>query len=96
MMWNAKFEGWECIEAGRQLRAAEETGRARIAAARKRRRDEERNSARRCRAASARKYRKWAKEGDAMAVAFLRTRVCASPSSPTDARPRLSETCCRD
>ena len=42
MMWNAKFEGWECIEAGRQLRAAEETGRARIAAARKRRRDEER------------------------------------------------------
>ena len=42
MMWNAKFEGWECIEAGRQLRAAEETGRARIAAARKRARDEER------------------------------------------------------
>ena len=26
MMWNAKFEGWECIEAGRQLQAAWETG----------------------------------------------------------------------
>ena len=38
MMWNAKFEGWECIEAGRQLRAAEETGDSNRGV-RKRRRD---------------------------------------------------------
>ena len=72
MMWNAKFEGWECIEAGRQLRAAEETGRARIAAARKRRRDEERQIREEMQSGERyRKYRKWAKEGDAMAVAFF-------------------------
>ena len=72
MMWNAKFEGWECIEAGRQLRAAWENGRAQIAAARKRRRDEERQIREEMQSGERyRKYRKWAKEGDAMAVAFF-------------------------
>ena len=41
-MWNAEFDIWECIEAGRQSQAAWETGRAQIEAARKRRREEER------------------------------------------------------
>ena len=72
MMWNAKFEGWECIEAGRQLRAAEETGRARIAAARKRRRDEERQIREEMLSDEHfRKYRKQAEEGDAEAAAFF-------------------------
>ena len=72
IMWNAKFEGWECIEAGRQLRAAEETGRARIAAARKRRRDEERQIREEMLSDEHfRKYRKQAQEGDAEAAAFF-------------------------
>ena len=72
MMWNAKFEGWECIEAERQHQAAWENGRAQIAAARKRRRDEERQIREEMQSGERyRKYRKWAKEGDAMAVAFF-------------------------
>ena len=72
MMWNAKLEGWECIEAGRQLRAAWENGRARVAAVRKRLRDEERQLREEMQSGERyRKHRKWAKEGDAMAVAFF-------------------------
>ena len=71
-MWNAEFDIWECIEAGRQLQAAWENGRAQIAAARKRRRDEERQLREEMQSGERyRKYRKWAKEGDAMAVAFF-------------------------
>jgi len=72
MMWNAKLEGWECIEAGRQLRAAWENGRARVAAVRKRARDEERQLREEMQSGERyQKHRKWAKEGDAMAVAFF-------------------------
>ena len=71
MMWNAKLEGWECIEAGRQLRAAWENGRARVAAVRKRLRDEERQLEEMQSGERYQKHRKWAKEGDAMAVAFF-------------------------
>ena len=72
MMWNAKFEGWECIEAGRQLRAAWENGRAQIAAARKRRRDEERQLREEMQSGDRyRKYRKQAEEGDVEAAAFF-------------------------
>ena len=72
MMWNAKFEGWECIEAERQHQAAWENGRAQIAAARKRRRDEERQVREEMQSGERyQKHRKWAKEGDAMAVAFF-------------------------
>ena len=71
-MWNAKLEGWECIEAGRQHQAAWETGRAQIEASRKRARDEERQLREEMQSGERyRKYRKWAKEGDAMAVAFF-------------------------
>ena len=71
-MWNAEFDIWECIEAGRQLQAAWENGRAQIAAARKRRRDEERQLREEMQSGERyRKYRKWAKEGDAMAMAFF-------------------------
>ena len=84
MMWNAKFEGWECIEAGRQLRAAEETGRARIAAARKRRRDEERQIREEMQSGERyRKYRKQAEEGDAEAAAFFE-RVGWPVTEPAD------------
>lgn len=72
MMWNAKFSAWECIEAGKELRASEEEGRAQIAAARKRARDEERQLREEMQSGERyRKHRKWAKEGDAMAVAFF-------------------------
>ena len=72
MMWNAKFDIWECIEAGRQAQAAWENGRAQIAAARKRARDEERQLREEMQSGERyRKHRKWAKEGDAMAVAFF-------------------------
>ena len=72
MMWNAHFDIWECIEAGRQAQAAWENGRAQIAAARKRARDEERQLREEMQSGERyRKHRKWAKEGDAMAVAFF-------------------------
>ena len=71
-MWNAKFDIWECIEAGRQHQAAWENGRAQIAAARKRARDEERQLREEMQSGERyQKHRKWAKEGDAMAVAFF-------------------------
>ena len=71
-MWNAKFDIWECIEAGRQHQAAWENGRARIAAARKRRRDEERQIREEMQSGERyRKYRKQAQEGDAEAAAFF-------------------------
>ena len=71
-IWDAEFEFWGAFEAHKQLRAAEETGRAQIAAARKRRRDEELQIREEMQSGERyRKYRKWAKEGDAMAVAFF-------------------------
>ena len=71
-IWDAEFEFWGAFEAHKQLRAAEETGRAQIAAARKRRRDEERQLREEMQSGERyRKHRKWAKEGDAMAVAFF-------------------------
>ena len=72
MMWNFEFDIWECREANKQLRASEEEGRAQIAAARKRARDEERQLREEMQSGERyRKHRKWAKEGDAMAVAFF-------------------------
>ena len=83
MMWNAKLEGWECIEAGRQLRAAWEDGRARVAAVRKRRRDEERQLREEMQSEHFRKYRKQAQEGDAEAAAFFE-RVGQPVTEPAD------------
>ena len=71
-IWNFEFVIWECREASKQLRASEEEGRAQIAAARKRARDEERQLREEMQSGEGyRKHRKWAKEGDAMAVAFF-------------------------
>ena len=71
-IWNFEFDIWECREANKQLRALEEEGRAQIAAARKRARDEERQLREEMQSGERyRKHRKWAKEGDAMAVAFF-------------------------
>ena len=72
MIWNFEFDIWECREANMQLRASEEEGRAQIEAARKWARDEERQLREEMQSGERyRKYRKWAKEGDAMAVAFF-------------------------
>ena len=57
-IWNFEFDIWEC--------------RAQIAAARKRARDEERQLREEMQSGERyRKYRKWAKEGDAEAAAFF-------------------------
>ena len=71
-IWNFEFDIWECREANKQLRASEEEGRAQIEAARKWARDEERQLREEMQSGERyRKHRKWAKEGDAMAVAFF-------------------------